>query len=189
MDEQTLNYYNTYASEVVRRYEATAEGMSSLFPFVFKPGETVLEIGAGSGRDAARLQALGAEVDAVEPSAGLRQLALATHPELSGRVHDGFLPGGLPGEIREKYDGILLSAVIMHIPDAELFDTSFSLRERLTKGGKLLVSIPVERGDVSSDSNRDSLGRLMIIKLSRYTRRPVSSAAIPPAPAGAPQPS
>ena len=121
------------------RNEATAEGTSSLFPFAFEPGETILEIGAGSGRAAARLQALGAEVDAVEPSAGLRQLALATHPELSGRVHDGFLHGGLPRHIREKYDGILLSAVIMHIPDAELFDTAFRLRELLTRGGKLLV--------------------------------------------------
>ena len=70
----------------------------------------------------------------MEPSAGLRQLALATHPELSRRVQDGFLPGGLPPEIPEKHDGILLSAVIMHIPDAELFDTAFSLRERLTRG-------------------------------------------------------
>ena len=136
-------------------------------PFVFEPGETILEIGAGSGRDAVRLQALGAKVDAVEPSAGLRQLALATHPELSGRVHDGFLPGGLPREIREKYDGILLSAVIMRIPDAELFDTAFTLRERLTKGGKLLVSMPVDRGDVSPDSDRDSQGRLMIIPHGR----------------------
>ena len=146
------------------RNEATPGRISSLFPFVFEPGETILEIGAGSGRDAARLRALGARVDAVEPSAGLRQLALATHPELSGRVHNGFLPGGLPREIKEKYDGILLSAVIMHIPDAELFDTAFSLRERLTRGGKLLVSMPVDRGDVRSDSDRDSLGRLMIIR-------------------------
>ncbi len=111
MDEQTLSYYDTHSSEVARRYEATAEGISSL-------GERVLEIGSGSGRDAVRLMALGVEVDTVEPSAGMRQQALAEHPELSGKVHDGFLPGGLPRQLREKYDGILLSAVIMHIPDA-----------------------------------------------------------------------
>jgi len=120
VDEQTLNYYDTHSSELARRYEATAEGISSLFPFVFERGETVLEIGSGSGRDAARLLGLGVEVDTVEPSAGLRQQALAAHPELSGRVHDGFLPGGLPRQLQEKYDGILLSAVIMHIPDATL---------------------------------------------------------------------
>ena len=54
--------------------------------------------------------------------------------------------------------------MIMHIPDAELFDTAFTLRERLTKGGKLLVSMPVDRGDIRSDFDRDSLGRLMIIR-------------------------
>ena len=52
----------------------------------------------------------------------------------------------------------------MHIPDAELYDTAFNLRERLTRGGKLLVSMPVDRGDVRSDTDRDSLGRLMIIR-------------------------
>jgi hypothetical protein len=32
----------------------------------------------------------------------------------------------LPTDIRPTYDGILLSAVIMHIPDAELFDARSS---------------------------------------------------------------
>ncbi len=55
MDEQTLSYYDTHSPEVARRYEATAEGISSL-------GERVLEIGSGRWRDAVRLMALGVEV-------------------------------------------------------------------------------------------------------------------------------
>ncbi len=54
-------------------------------------GERVLEIGAGSGRDAARLMALGVKVGAVEPSAALREPALADHPELEGRLFHDFL--------------------------------------------------------------------------------------------------
>lgn len=164
MDSQTLRYYDSHADEVALRYEAAAPGISSLFPFVFERGERVLEIGAGSGRDAARLLELGVEVEAVEPSAELRRHAVAAHLELQGKLSGGFLPGGLPSEIQPKYDGILLSAVIMHIPDGELFDTAFELRERIKKGGKLLVSMPIERGDVRPGAQRDDSGRLMIIR-------------------------
>ena len=52
----------------------------------------------------------------------------------------------------------------MHIPDAELFDVALGLRERLAVGGKLLVSMPESRPDVSPGASRDSRGRLMIVR-------------------------
>ena len=52
----------------------------------------------------------------------------------------------------------------MHIPDGELFDVAFELRQRLKKGGKLLISMPVERGDIRPGGQRDEAGRLMIIR-------------------------
>ena len=52
----------------------------------------------------------------------------------------------------------------MHIPDGELFDAAFELREQLVKGGKLLVSMPVERDDVRVGEQRDDAGRLMIVR-------------------------
>ncbi len=170
VDRTTLDYYDSHAEEVAGRYDAAAPGIESLFPFVFQPGERVLEIGAGSGRDAARLLELGVEVQAVEPSGELRRLAMAHHPELRGRLFDGFLPDGLPAGVQGRHDGILLSAVIMHIPDGELFDTAFELREHLAKGGKLLVSMPIERSDVTPGEQRDSAGRLMIIRSAARVR-------------------
>jgi len=135
-----------------------------LFPLAFQRGERVLDIGAGSGRDAARLLQQGVDVHAVEPSAVLRRLALAAHPELQGRLFNGHLPGGLPAALLPEYDGILLSAVIMHIPDNELFDAAFELRGRLVKGGKLLIAMPVDRDDVRPGEQRDDSGRLMVIR-------------------------
>ena len=127
-------------------------------------GSEWLDIGAGSGRDAARLLQQGVDVHAVEPSARLRRLALGAHPELRGRLFDGHLPGGLPAALLSECDRILLSAVIMHIPDNELFDAAFELRGRPVKGGKLLVAMPVDRDDVRSGGERDDLGRLMVIR-------------------------
>ncbi len=69
----------------------------------------------------------------MEPSAAFRERVLADHPELEGRLFHGVLPGGLPTDIRPTYDGIQLSAVIMHIPDVELFDATLELRERLSE--------------------------------------------------------
>ena len=145
-------------------------GISDFFPFVFKAGERVLDIGAGTGRDASRLQRAGIEAHAVEPSPEMRKCALAAHPELEGKLFEGSLPRGMPGSIAGKYDGIILSAVLMHIPDPDLFDTAFVVRDLLVDGGKLLVSIPVERSDVPAQQDRDKFGRLMIIRSSAQIR-------------------
>jgi SAM-dependent methyltransferase len=148
----------------VRRYEAVSGGVATLFPFVFSSAKSVLEIGAGSGRDAAALVQLGFDVHAIEPSDSLRERAVSAHPELTGRLFAGSLPHGLPQGLRDSYDGILMSAVIMHIPDAELFDSAFALRERLREGGKVLLSFATERSDVTPGSDRDPSGRLMIMR-------------------------
>ena len=94
----------------------------------------------------------------------MRTHALIVHPELEGKLVEGSLPGGLPDSIAGRYDGILLSAVLMHIPDADLFEAAFEIRHLLVENGKLLVSIATERGDVAPKQNRDRLGRLMILR-------------------------
>jgi len=170
VDRQTIDWYDKNAEEVARRYESVPGGISDFFRFVFAPGDSVLEIGSGSGRDAARLLALGVHVHAVEPSAGLRHRAAALHPELSGRLFEGKLPSDLPPSVAGPYDGVILSAVIMHIPDAELFDAALAVSERLKDGGKLLLSTPLERGDTPAGSDRDESGRLMILRPASQVR-------------------
>jgi hypothetical protein len=59
MDEATLEYYEKYAAVIAPGYDAASAGVSALFPFVFKPGQRGLDIGADSGRDMARLLSWG----------------------------------------------------------------------------------------------------------------------------------
>jgi len=49
-------------------------------------------------------------------------------------------------------------------PSLELFDAAFQLLERLGRGGRLLLSMPIERSDVTPGDERDKLGRLMILR-------------------------
>jgi SAM-dependent methyltransferase len=153
---------------VTRRYEAVSGGVSDFFPFVFKSGERVLDIGAGTGRDASRLLNLGIDVRAVEPSAEMRARALAKHPDLEGRLFGGSLPRDLPGPVSGKYHGVILSAVLMHVPDSEIFDAAFTVRDLLCDDGKLLVSVPTERGDVAAGQDRDMHGRLMVLRSAAH---------------------
>ena len=73
MDEATLEYYEKNAAVIAPGYDAASAGVSALFPFVFKPGQRVLDIGAGSGRDMARLLSLG--IDACTSVVQPRQVA------------------------------------------------------------------------------------------------------------------
>lgn len=80
------------------------------------PPSRVLDIGAGTGRDAAALAALGHHVLAVEPTAALREHGRRLHPEKTIE----WLDDGLPELSRvlargEQFDLILLTAVWMHL--------------------------------------------------------------------------
>jgi 2-polyprenyl-3-methyl-5-hydroxy-6-metoxy-1,4-benzoquinol methylase len=55
MDPKTLAYYTENATEISRRYESVVSPVERYFALAFTPGARVLDVGCGSGRDAARL--------------------------------------------------------------------------------------------------------------------------------------
>jgi hypothetical protein len=86
------------------------------------------------------------------------RLAQAYHPELKGRVAHGLLPD-LPVPFGGEFDGVLCSAVLMHIDTTELFNAALAIKRCLKVNGRLLISIPSQRAD-THDDERDSNGRL-----------------------------
>lgn len=158
MDPKTLAFYANNAASIAQRYESVASPVERYFSAAFMPGIRVLDIGCGTGRDAARLLANGFDAYGIEPVAAFRDAAKAAHPELVGRISDGALP-----HIRDAFggdfDGILCTAVLMHLPDTDLLDAALSIRRLLKANGRLLLSLPASRGDVQA-GNRDAGGRL-----------------------------
>lgn len=120
---------------------------------------TVLDIGAGTGRDAAALAALGHQVTAVEPTAALRLGAIARHR--SPRIE--WLDDSLPELARLAgrdggFDLVMLTAVWMHLDAAQRRQAMPRVARLVREGGVMILSLrhgPVPPGrrmfEVSAD--------------------------------------
>ncbi len=163
MDELTAAAYQTSAGARADLYESVESPLGRLFPLLFRPEQRVLDVGAGSGRDCAILLSLKIDAHGIEPVGELHREAVIRHPELINRVVHTTLEDYAPAH-RGRYDGVLLSAVLMHVPDSQLFNFVLAIRELLKPGGKLVVSVPLERSDVDPTTQRDAAGRLFVLR-------------------------
>ena len=137
-DQASESYFETYES---LRFGTTHRAFLKFLP---APGSECLDIGSGSGRDAAALAKRGYAVTAVEPSAGLRKLASArhTHP------HIDWLDDALPKldkvkALEKRYDFILLSAVWMHIRPGDRLSSLKSIASVVKPGGVICMSLRI----------------------------------------------
>ncbi|HPJ36329.1 MAG TPA: class I SAM-dependent methyltransferase [Spirochaetota bacterium] len=163
MDRKTAEYYSAHAAELAVRYNSAGEkGIDRWFERVFPAGSSVLDIGCGSGRDMALLSSMGYDVYGVDPSPEMLEEAIRSYPGLQGRIVTGYLPSDIPWFDR-KFDCVLCSAVLMHIPDESLEKAARTIRESLNEDGRLLISVPLKRDDLDLDG-RTPDGRLHIIR-------------------------
>jgi SAM-dependent methyltransferase len=141
----TVSAYDAQAGILAERYESTsAEAVhAALREFIPRGQDLIaLDVGAGSGRDAAWLASLGYEVVAAEPAAGMRSEAQRRHPDPRIRWLDDRLPD-LAGVHRLglAFDLILLSAVWMHVPLHVRGRAFRKLSTLLKPGGVILMSL------------------------------------------------
>lgn len=100
---------------------------------------SVLDIGAGSGRDAAYFAELGHPVTAVEPCGPLREAAKSNHPHPGIAWFDSSLPA-LDG-VTARYELVLVAAVWMHLDPSERQAAMPAVAARLAPGGLLHISL------------------------------------------------
>ncbi|MBM4148954.1 MAG: class I SAM-dependent methyltransferase [Lentisphaerae bacterium] len=162
MDATTLATYEREASRLTGRYE-TAD-MSATHRLLLKhlpAAASVLEIGSGSGRDAAFLLRQGFDVTATDASPAMVAEAKAKHPELDDRL----LLTAVPLDpdsllLTRRFSAVVAIAVVMHLSDEALGTTARQFRRLLTPTGLVFVSASVGRAGIAGQ--RDNTGRLFI---------------------------
>lgn len=143
-------------SEILKGYEEAADGdfierveaissadlLAPAIKHIPKQPCHILDVGAGTGRDAAWFASLSHTVVAAEPVDALRQVGMEKHtspnilwikdalPELSHTI-----------SLEQAFDIVLLCAVWQHLDDADRRIALSSLRSVTVDGGKVIISI------------------------------------------------
>jgi SAM-dependent methyltransferase len=144
--------YAEEAETLVRQYESISfnKAHAPILHLLPKPPARVLDIGAGTGRDAAGFAALGNYVTAVEPTAELRVRAIQLHTSPRIEWLDDSLPE-LPHLTcrRETFDVVMLTAVWMHLDEQQRRDAMPRVGGFVSPGGVMVISLrhgPVPKG-------------------------------------------
>ncbi len=147
-----MQFYNQHADKLAQQYLSTDftqvhhAWLHLLDPILSKPKATVLDLGAGAGRDSQYLAQLGAlqniQITAVEPAIKLASLGIKLTKELNVNWINDSLPAltTVAGS-GETYDLILLSAVWMHIPPQQRAQSIECVASLLKPGGKIVISL------------------------------------------------
>lgn len=147
-----IPHYEQNAHELVKQYESLSfedvhTGLLDLLP---EAGTTILDVGAGSGRDAAWFASRGYDVVAVEPTDAMRTRGRELHQ--SNRIH--WLSDSLPdlAQVRRlglTFDLILLSAVWMHVPPTLRARALRKLATMLAPSGRIAISLRIGEPDTA----------------------------------------
>ena len=158
MNQTTLKYYEKNGKNIAQRYEsADVSDLHRVLNASFKSPATLLELGCGSGRDAAFMTKQGFTVTAVDGSAAMIESAVNHHPELSGCLHTLQLPEGLSG-IFGIFDGVFSIAALMHFSRPHIEAILKQVNALLVPKGTFFFSVPIQRDDVRNDEF-DAKGR------------------------------
>ena len=136
--------YGENAAALAQQYESITfeevhRDVLHLFP---ASSSKVLDIGAGSGRDAAALTRRGHYVTAVEPTDALRRQGQAIHAGVEIAWLDDALPDlNVVRGRGERFDLLLLTAVWMHLDEDERKRAMSSVSAVLAPSGTVIFSL------------------------------------------------
>lgn len=150
---RAIDFYTQHAAQRFEQYESLRfESVHALIlPLLPPHGSAILDIGSGSGRDAAALSAMGYRVTAVEPCGALRRLAHQAHGAAGIEWIDDRLPDIASLRTGRTFSLVLLSAVWMHVPPVQRSQAMNALSDVLATGGHLVMLLRLAEADSSRD--------------------------------------
>lgn len=136
--------YGQEADSLVDQYEnmTFADVHRDTLHLLPKPPALILDIGAGTGRDAAYLAARGYQMVAAEPTAELRRHGMRLHADAAIEWVDDSLPDlKMLQQNPRRFDVILMTAVLMHLDEDERRQALASIAPLLAPQGLLILSL------------------------------------------------
>ena len=162
----TIRWYTEHAPELSRLYEGVdAEKLHGwLIPALPEAPALALDVGCGTGRDAAWLAAMRHEIVAVDPSHGMLAEAQRLHTSPAIR----WIVDSLPGldkvfRLGLAFDLILVSAVWMHVAPTDRTRAFRKLVALLKPGGCIAMTLrhgPSEPGRTFHDVSAAEIEQL-----------------------------
>jgi SAM-dependent methyltransferase len=140
-------YYEERSEILLRKYEQVGfEAVhADLFGLIGGQTGSALDVGCGSGRDAAWLAGQGWRVTAVDPSAAMLAGARRIHCSLRIRWTKDCLPKlEKVASLGTTFDLVLLSAVWMHVPENRQAEAAATVARLTGHGG--IVNLTIRSG-------------------------------------------
>lgn len=174
--DPVLTYYEQHAASLADGYETLSletahPQLLSLIDQQFADRSlAVLDVGAGTGRDASWFAANGHRIVAVEPSDAMQTIGRRLHPSPDIEWRQDSLPG-LAETVAsgETFDLIILSAVWMHVRPNERKQALKTLASFLKPSGRIYLTLRIGPSEprrgiyrVSEDALRDQLADLSL---------------------------
>lgn len=108
-----------------------------------RPGHKILEIGTGSGYQAAILLAMGAEVYTIERNLEIYNETMKRIDKLGLRVHARYGDGTIGWQEYAPYDGIIVTAGSPSIPNSLMKQLDIGARMVIPVGGKISQTLKI----------------------------------------------
>lgn len=144
IDADIIRPYNHEAQRLVDQYESKSFKIVHVHALPFIPTKqcTVLDIGAGSGRDAAWFAAHDHDVVAVEPAAEFRRIGRSIHTSDRITWLDDYLPHlDQVSALDRQFYLIWLSAIWMHLESEDRQESLSTLKRLLSPSGRIMISL------------------------------------------------
>jgi SAM-dependent methyltransferase len=136
--------YADEAEDLFKRYEGIpfADAHRAVLHLIPAAPSRVLDIGSGTGRDAAWFASMGHRVVAVEPTDAMRLPAMALHPSPQIEWLNDSLPELAMVRARgERFDLVMLTAVWMHLDAPQRQRAMPNLAALVREGGTVIMKI------------------------------------------------